>query len=121
MAKKKIATPSLEAFTKVSNIKNSSVKENRNIKEELFNKNWQADQVDSFERALGINTKAGESKVEYKHKVKIFQPSADKDRDLLTELMNSPKHKITYWKDNWTALGEYLIFVVYTEEVKKED
>lgn len=117
MAKKKVREQTLGSFSSVSNDKKSA---ERNLGAELFNKNWQEEKIDAFEKGLGIDTSKKQD-VQYKHKVKIFQPSADKDRDLLTELMNSPKHTITYWKDNWTALGEYLVFVVYTEEITKED
>ena len=54
------------------------------------------------------------------HKTKIFNPEIPKDSELLNTLLNSTNHKIQYWKDTWTALGEYRVFVVYYE-IKKEE
>jgi hypothetical protein len=120
MAKKKIDPPSLQTFTSVSDLKNT-IKEERNLGQELFNKGWQQEKVDSFERSQGINTQASKAGVTYRSKTKMFNPEAIKDKELLDELLNSPKHKITYWKDNWTAMGEYRVFVIYTETIKKDD
>ena len=35
-------------------------------------------------------------------------------------IFNNTSKKIQYWKDTWTALGEYRVFVVYYE-IKKEE
>lgn len=116
MAKKKLESDGTDhrVFDAIAaDIKNGR---ERNVARELFNKDWQETTSGTFEKQQGFAVKPA-VKSKAVHKVKIFNPEVEKDKGLLTELMNSDKHKITYWKDNWTSLGEYRVFVVYTEIV----
>lgn len=120
MAKKKVESESLDflAFTSVaSDVKNQPI---RNLQQELYSRDWKDQTVSAFEKQQGFATKAAE-KLDVKHKVRVFSPDNVTDRNLLDQLMNSPNHKITYWKDNWTPAGEYRVFVIYSEVVQKED
>ena len=92
--------------------------EPRKIEEELYKKNWQKTAVDTFETRLGISVpgvKKDKKNVAIKNKT--FQMEYDKDATLLNELMNSPKYRIVYWKDNWTMEGNYRIFCIYEDDL----
>lgn len=90
----------------------------RQLEEELFNKNWQKNVIDKYERSLGIpslSTKKAAENVVVKNKT--FKMEYTEDANLLNELMNSPKYNIIYWKDNWTVDGHYRIFCIYKDNL----
>lgn len=89
-------------------------RDERNLIDELHKKNWQAKTVDNFEKSMGI-TPGPPEKQKMLMKNRIFEPGYDKDQELLNELMNSPKYRIVYQKDNWSPDGSYKIFIIYGE------
>lgn len=123
MSKEKPKSIKRENYLQFSGNTEKPIKIERDVAKELRNKDWMDQTVSSFEKSLGFApTKKEIGKKIYK--TRIFDPSVPKEADLLCTLFNSEKHKITYWKDNWTALGEYRVFVVYyelqeDEEIKK--
>lgn len=91
-------------------------KEERELSEELFNTHKPKAIIDNFEQTVGLKPKTKKKKnVAYKNRQ--FNLEVDKDRDLLNTLMNSPKYRIVYFKDTWTALGLYRMFVIYEENL----
>lgn len=89
--------------------------QDRNLGEELYKKNWAEKTIDSFEKTLGVRPKA--PKLNLEHKVKVFSLDFDKDVSLFNKLMNDPRYKIIYQKDNWTVEGLYKMAVIYTENL----
>ena len=112
---KKILEDSSESFEQFTSIApDLKRRDERNLTDELYKKNWQTKTVDNFEKSMGIHPgEAGKQKMLMKNR--IFEPSYDKDQELLNELMNSPKFRIVYLKDNWTPDGSYKLFVIYGE------
>lgn len=106
-------------FSSVSDVRANTTKEDRNLGNELYKKNWQDQTIDTFEKALGIRPK--QKKVNLKYKTRVFSPDYEKDASLLNELMNHPKYGIIYWKDNWTVEGLYKAFVIYSENMDYEN
>lgn len=96
-------------------------KGDRDLKKELFGKKDVNAEIDAYESMLGYPAKKpSEEKVQYKNK--IFTPNRDGDSELLNELMNSKdKYRILMWKDTWTAMGDYKVFVIYTENLESEE
>ncbi len=92
----------------------------RRVEEELSRKGWQEATIDNFEKQLGIFSSVDKAPENRIVKTRVFQLEYDKDAKLLTSLMNSPKHKILYWKDTWTVAGDYRVFAVYSELVDPE-
>lgn len=115
MAKKKANPQDFLTFSSVSDIRANTSPQDRNLGEELYKKNWQAQQIDAFEKNLGIRPKVAKANLKYKSRV--FSPDFEKDALLLTELMNHPKYTIMYWKDNWTVEGLYKVFAIYSENM----
>lgn len=118
MAKKtklEVSEESFSQFTSIApDLKRSS---DRVLPDELNKKSWQTKVIDNFEQSIGIpsggRTPGSPPKMNYKNR--LFEPTYDKDQNLLNELMNSPKYRIVYLKDNWTPDGSYKIFVIYGE------
>lgn len=115
MAKKKITDSNLFTFSATTIRKKSS----RDIKSELLNKNFQQDKIDEFEKSMGYG-RGKEAQVIINKKPRLFDPEIEKDRILLTELLNSEKYVILYSKDNWTPDGRYKMFAIYGEIVDEE-
>lgn len=117
--KNKIEKPNFLQFSNNTEKVSSSRKINRDVGKELHNKDWMDQTVSTFEKSMGFAPTSNE-KIKRVFKTKIFNPEIPKDSELLNSLLNSPNHKIQYWKDTWTALGEYRVFVVYFEFKKEE-
>lgn len=79
----------------------------------------QEEVVDIIEKQAGIKP-ASTRAVPTVSKSKLLEPHLPADARQLELLLNSPKHKITYWKDNWSKTGVYQVFVIYTEQVEEE-
>jgi len=115
MSKKKFENSEGEDFLPFTGVSSDQKnKRQRNLAQELYSKNWQDETITAFEKQQGFVVKPAAKEL-VKHKVKVFSPENEKDKNLMIELMNSPNHKITYWKDNWTPSGEYRVFVIYSE------
>lgn len=92
----------------------------RDIQKEVHNKVTSDPTFDDFERMLASPApKAAKKAVKKNFKPKIFDMDLAQDRQLLTELFNSPDHVIQYYKDNWTPMGGYKAFVIYAEISKQ--
>ena len=115
----KIEKPNFLQFSGNSEKSTGSRKINRDVGKELHNKDWMDQTVSAFEKSMGFAATSND-KIKKVFKTKIFNPEIPKDSELLNTLLNSTNHKIQYWKDTWTALGEYRVFVVYYE-IKKEE
>jgi hypothetical protein len=92
---------------------------NRDLTSEFGKKNWQSAKIDEFERSLGISPPKAEPKLRFKSRV--FTPEFEDDKNLLEELLNHPKYKVIYWKDNWTVNGSYKTYVVYSENLEYKE
>lgn len=111
---KKVLPDSDESFAQFTSIApDLKRRDERNLTDELYKKNWQTKTLDSFEKSMGIQPTAAKQKMLMKNR--IFEPNYDKDQELLNELMNNPKFRIIYMKDNWTQDGSYKLFVIYGE------
>lgn len=119
---KKVIQDSSETFEQFSSVAPDLKRKNeRSLVDELYKKNWAVDAMDNYEKAVGITPPSGKVE-EVIYDNHLFNPTYDADKKLLNELMNSPKYKIIYMKDNWSPDGEYRVFVVYSKsgEPKKE-
>jgi hypothetical protein len=106
----------LSAFQRVAS--DTKLGNQRQVEEELYKKSWQSAKIDDFEKKLGIPLPSNEpAKRNVLVKTKTFIMEFDKDQALLTELLNSPKYKIIYWKDTWTVDGNYRIFAIYEDNL----
>jgi len=76
--------------------------------------------IDNFEATHGPKIKRTKLAKTLKKSI-VLRPETPKDEKLLHQMMNGDKYAITYWKDTWTALGEYRVFVIYTEMVDDEE
>lgn len=115
MAKQKLegSEENLDLFTSIA--PDLKRRDERQLVDELYKKNWQQKTVDAFEARVGIAPSKGSDKQTLNYKNRLFEPSYDKDQQLLNELMNSPKYKIIYLKDNWSPDGAYKLFIIYAE------
>lgn len=118
--KNKIEKPNFLQFSSNSEKSNGVRKINRDIGKELHNKDWMDQTVGTFEKGMGFAPPAGTEKTKKIFKTKVFNPDLAKDKELLDMLLNSENHKITYWKDTFTGLGECKILVIYYEIKKTE-
>lgn len=120
MAKQKLegSDEHMDLFTAVA--PDLKRKDERSLVDELYKKNWQQKTVDAFEERTGIAPSKGTAKQTLNYKNRVFEPSFDKDQQLLNELMNSPKYKIIYLKDNWTPDGSYKLFIIYAEILEEK-
>lgn len=118
--KNKIEKPNFLQFSGNAEKNSNSRKINRDVGKELHNKDWMDQTVSTFEKSMGFAPSSNNDKTKKIFKTKIFDPDVPKDKELLDMLLNSPSHKITYWKDTFTGLGACRILVVYYE-IKKEE
>lgn len=117
--KKTVKEPDFLAF---SNTAGPAIP-SRDIQKEVHNKVTSEPSFDDFEKMLaGAAPKPASRKAIKKgnFKPKVFDMDLAKDRELLTELFNSPNHVIQYYKDNWTPMGGYRAFVIYAEILKTD-
>ena len=93
----------------------------RNVRNEITNKSFEPNEViDAFESAKGIKKRSATPDTSnYTFKNIILDPEQQRDQDMLNELMNNKKYMIVFWKDTWTNLGNFRVFVVYGQ--RKED
>lgn len=71
--------------------------------------------IDSFEQAKGIIPKQDNTpKVVYKSIMLDLDKAPD--RKLFDQMLNDKKYSIVSMDKNWTSLGRYRAFVVYTEQ-----
>lgn len=97
----------------------SAINVDRDIRSEITNKlPTLEDAVDLIEKQNGISSKNSSAKVATRYKSKILSPDRSVDAAKLEELFNSPKHQIVYYKDNWSSIGEYKVYVIYTEQIE---
>lgn len=120
MSRKKAEVDDFNLFSEVTAVPNSGTV-NRDLEEELFSKVWQRDTIDKFEQLNGVPASTARDKDKRKYKVRVFSPSNPTDAKLMGDLMNSKEHGILYYKDNWSATGEYRAFVIYYERENNTD
>ena len=114
---KKKATASEQLTFSGYDHRNKKATTNRDLKSELYSKNWAAQKIDSYERSvLGIRGQE-QAKPNLKYSSRMLQPEYEEDSRRLDDLMNDPKYSIVYTKDNWTIEGKYVIFVIYSENL----
>jgi hypothetical protein len=71
--------------------------------------------VDAFEQAKGIIQKPVKTPVLIYKSIMLDMDKAP-DRKLFDQMLNDKKYKIVSMDKNWTSLGRYRAFIVYTEE-----
>lgn len=113
MAKKRLPKDSFDTFAGISDDKAKPLIPDRDLGAELHKKSYQQQQIDNFERQMGIAPPKPKPNLTYKSRV--FSPDYEKDNTLLTELMNNPKYTIIKWQDTWTVEGLFKVFCVYAE------
>ena len=94
-------------------------KTDEDLRKSIFNVMDPQKVIDNFERTHGPKVKKTKVSQTIK-KSRLFRPAQEKDKALFEQLMNNPKYTITYYKDTWTAMGEYMVFVIYTEMLDEE-
>ena len=95
----------------------------KNVEKELFNHQATADQIiDAYEQATGLKPRKSTVKpANYEYKTKLFDMSVPEDQELFEKLMNSRQFRIIYFKDNFTARGDYKAFCTYVKDLNYVD
>ena len=92
-----------------------AVKPEVNLAEGLFELLDPKKTIDAFEESKGIIPKQVKTpKLLYKS-IMLDMDKAP-DRKLFDQMLNDKKYKIVSMDKNWTSLGRYRAFIVYTEE-----
>jgi hypothetical protein len=94
----------------------------RDIRAEVTNKNIldQSATLEAFEKSKGIIRAKPNDLSEYTFSNVILDPERQEDQDRLNKLLNDKDFVITLWKDTWTQLGSFRIFIVYGSKKPKE-
>jgi hypothetical protein len=101
-------------------IKRGKVKTEEDLRKELFQKLDTKEYIDNFEKQFGGPGPSVEKPTKVLHKNVLLYPVNENDKELLNSLLNDSKYTIQYFKDNWTAKGDYRVFVIYTEKVEDD-
>jgi hypothetical protein len=95
-------------------------KTRRNIQSEIKGEMLDPEkEIDAFETSRGILKKPKATMADYTFNNIVLDPEEQRDNDMLTQLLNSDKYVITYYKDNWTAQGSYRVFIIYGTKKEK--
>lgn len=90
----------------------------RNVEQELFKRGAQQETIDKFEhQVLGIKSRSATTKPNIVHKSKMFSLGTASDRETFNSLLNDKRYALIKMDTNWTPMGEYLAFVIYTENL----
>lgn len=94
----------------------------RNVEEEIGGSlSSTSKAIDLIEQQAGISTPAHARGAAVKYKTKVLSVTEQKDAKELEILLNSPKYSIVQYKDTWTALGEYKVFIIFTEQLDEKE
>lgn len=93
-------------------------KASRDLENELFSDKRITKVLDAYEETIGIKNKLPK-KTNIVYKNILLSPGYDEeDKALFNELLNDiDLYRIVKMTDNWTARGDYRVFIVYTEDL----